>query len=310
MTYLYTTFVRKIQSIQPTSMQYWPLLLLPLLLSTTYLLATQIAHPPPPLKPKIFVLGLSKTGTTSIGNALALLGYKRTGWKDIKSRHLVHSLMNGDTAALLAETRYYDAFEDLPWPYVYREVSALYPDARFVLSLRKDEETWVRSLRRHMSRGRWEPTRWFYGAERVEGNEAVVREKYRNHTAEVRAFFAGEKEDRFAELVIDDDGEVNWAVLCRLAECPGGRPPRVAFPRSNTAAQWRDGHVSAELHRGLMWVITRVEEWSARVYYGRKSAVVNAVLEVVWHFVDVVELAVCQMYFMLVVQTQAPLPVS
>jgi hypothetical protein len=63
-------------------------LLLALLLSH---ISYQLAQPPPGLKPKIFVIGLSKTGTTSIGDALEMLGYRRLGWRDIRSQHMVHT---------------------------------------------------------------------------------------------------------------------------------------------------------------------------------------------------------------------------
>ncbi|KAF2773960.1 hypothetical protein EJ03DRAFT_251458, partial [Teratosphaeria nubilosa] len=215
--------------------------------------------------PKIFVLGLSKTGTTSIGDALALLGYKRLGWKDIRSRHLVHTWANGDHSALITQTRYFDAFEDLPWPFMYQEMAEMYPDAKFLLSLRKDDETWLRSMRRHVGRGEWQPYSYFYGTTQVEGNEETVLNSYRNHTENVRAYFR-DQPHRYAELNIDH-GDPNWDVLCRLADCPDGRVPSVPFPRSNTAANWSNGPVVDRLHFLWSWTITRIEEFSSESVY-------------------------------------------
>ena len=90
-----------------------------------FLAAYHIAQPPATLRPKIFVIGLSKTGTSSIGDALAILKYKRLGWKDIRSRHLVHTFANRDFGALVDQTRYFDAFEDLPWPFMYRQMAEM-----------------------------------------------------------------------------------------------------------------------------------------------------------------------------------------
>jgi hypothetical protein len=283
-------------------------LLLPLTLSAIYLLSLQIAQPSTTLRPKIFVLGLSKTGTTSVGNALALLGYKRLGWKDIRSRSLVQTYLHGDLSALVEQTQYFDAFEDLPWPFVYREMAELYPDAKFILTLRRDEETWIRSLRRHMGRGDWGPAEAFYGAQRVEGNEEAVLGVYRNHSKSVRNYFERMPE-RYAELVVDD-GDKNWEVLCRVALCPGSIAPTVGFPRSNTAEHWHDGTFVAMLHRLWGWTVTRIEDLTATVYYELQWPVVNRLLELVWHYISVVELAVCQFYFTYVVQQEQLLPVG
>jgi hypothetical protein len=287
-------------------MQIW-YLIIPLLLSSIYWIATQLAQPPSDLKPKIFVLGLSKTGTTSIGDALALLGYKRLGWKDIRSRHLVGTFIHGDLDAALEQTKHFDAFEDLPWPYLYREAAQMYPDAKFVLSLRSTEQKWLKSLRLHMSRGNWEPATFFYGADTVEGNEEVVLQAYRNHTDSVRQFFQ-DQPDRYEELIIDD-GNVNWEKLCKLARCPDGKVPTVDFPRSNTAAHWHDGEIIAALHWFWGYSLTWLEEQSTALYYQQNLSMVRSVLDQVWHIIDVLELATCRLYFRMAVQNQPQVPV-
>ncbi|KAK3067132.1 hypothetical protein LTR53_016169 [Teratosphaeriaceae sp. CCFEE 6253] len=272
---------------------------IPILLAALLLLlaAHRIAQPPAHLRPKIFVIGLSKTGTSSIGDALALLRYKRLGWKDLRSRHLVHSWAHtGDLTALVDQTRYFDAFEDLPWPRVYREMAARYPDAKFVLSLRRDERVWLESLRRHVGRGAWGGYAYFYGATEVEGHEEEVLRAYREHAAEVREYFRGQPE-RYAELVIDDDGDANWAVLCKVADCPEGRVPAVPFPRSNTAAHWQQGAVVDRLHGVWTWSITQIEKWSAASYYGGGWTGVNVLLSACWSVISVIEQACSELYY-------------
>ncbi|KAK3636942.1 hypothetical protein LTR56_012602 [Elasticomyces elasticus] len=261
-----------------TNIMRYAAAIIPLFISALIIFAArQIAQPPATLRPKIFVIGLSKTGTSSIGDALALLQYKRLGWKDIRSRHLVHTWANGDYSALIDQTRYFDAFEDLPWPYMYRQMAEMYPDAKFLLSLRKDERTWLESMRRHVGRGSWQGYRYFYGATEVDGHEDVVLQSYTNHTNEVRAYFQ-DKPDRYGELVIDD-GDKNWEVLCRMAECPEGRVPSIPFPKSNTAAHWQQGALIDNLHFMWSWSITRMEELSAESYYQGGWSVVNGLLD-------------------------------
>ena len=277
----------------------------PIYLSALGLLVNYFATPPTYLKPKVFVIGLSKTGTTSIGNALDFLGYKRIGWKDIRSRHLAHTYIHGDLKPLIGQTEYFDAFEDLPWPYVYQGMAERYPDAKFVLSLRKDEKTWLESMRRHMGRGTWEPAAHFYGAEHVDGNEETVLNAYRNHTANVRRYFE-DKPDRYVEMVVDD-GDANWKTLCSVAQCPEGQIPSVSFPRSNTVADWHDGHPLANLHWLYGWTVTRIEELTEHAYYESKNPVLNLVLRKTWHVINISELAICEVYFKIAVKGQLPL---
>lgn len=266
----------------------FPLVLAALIL----LIANEIAQPPDTLRPKVFIIGLSKTGTTSIGDALALLGYKRLGWKDIRSRHLVHSYANDDYGALFDQTRYYDAFEDLPWPFVYRQMAERYPDSKFVLSLRKDDQTWLRSMQRHVGRGTWLPYEYFYGAHQVDGHEDKVLRAYQNHTENVRAYFANQQE-RYVELVIDD-GDVNWESLCRFT----GQPlPNVGFPKSNTAAHWQNGTMQDTLHFMWSWSITRVEEQSAFWYYRGGQSTVAFILKLAWSVVSIIEQACSELYY-------------
>ncbi|EME87932.1 uncharacterized protein MYCFIDRAFT_209652 [Pseudocercospora fijiensis CIRAD86] len=270
-------------------------LIAPWIVSVLALLIHHLAQPPETLRPKIFVLGLSKTGTTSIGDALERLGYRRLGWRDIRSRHLVHSWANGEHDALRGITRWYDAFEDLPWPLMYQEMAELYPDAKFVLSLRKDEETWLRSMSIHVGRGRWQPYTYFYGADTFLGNEEIMRESYRNHSQNVRSYFA-DKKDRFMEMSIDD-GDVNWDVLCQIAMCPGGKAPALSFPRANTAASWNMGWFLDKWQFCWGWLVTRTEEQASHFYYERKDPAIRFVLSAFWRLYDVIERAYTELYF-------------
>ena len=279
-----------------------------LLLSGIYLIARYIAQPLPTLRPKIFVIGLSKTGTTSIGDALALLRYKRLGWKDIRSKHLVHTWANGDYDALVDQTRFFDAFEDLPWPRMYQEMAEMYPDAKFVLSLRKNEQAWLESMRRHVGRGAWQPYAYFYGAVAMAGNEDVILSSYRNHTDNVRAYFS-DKPHRYVEMNIDE-GDLNWKVLCEVADCPEGRVPAVPFPKTNTAAHWNHNLFVECLRWFWSWTITRIEEMSAASYYRGGSQIVNAILAACWDAVDVIEQASSELYFKFAVANQDPLDLA
>lgn len=50
---------------------------------------------------------------------------------------------------LFDHTDQYDSFEDWPWPLLYKEFDAHYPSSLYILTIRKDPETWFDSICRH-----------------------------------------------------------------------------------------------------------------------------------------------------------------
>jgi hypothetical protein len=52
----------------------------------------------------------------------------------------------GRIKELLEMMQQYDSFEDWPWPLMFREIDSNFPDARFVLTVRRSPEVWYRSL--------------------------------------------------------------------------------------------------------------------------------------------------------------------
>jgi hypothetical protein len=174
---------------------------------------------PAPQKNKVVVVGLSKTGTSTMRVMLEALGYTVCGpRKDL----LAHVRAN-NWAALDPVVDSHDAFEDWPWPLAYQHIFARYPNARFILTKRKSFDAWFRSLVNH-GRGS-SPFRGMYrnyGHYRPDGNEAAFREIYDGHTAQVQAFFA-DKPGQLIDFCLETgDG---WEALCRhigepVPDCP------------------------------------------------------------------------------------------
>ena len=214
---------------------------------------------------KVFVIGLSKTGTTSVGDALSRLSYHRIGWEDIRSRFLFRSYLKSDLSPLIALTRVYDAFEDLPWSLVYQDMARLYPDAKFILTLRKNEKDWLRSIKEHTAQRKWIGHDFVYGASHAAGHESSYLEAYRNHTRSVRNFFAREgNQTRLLEFVIDDwDGDDEckiWNVLLGFLEMEDTSDMRNQlgkFPWANRTDDWREKH----LMKTIWWI------WDSIMYY-------------------------------------------
>ncbi|KAF2103456.1 hypothetical protein NA57DRAFT_31946 [Rhizodiscina lignyota] len=206
----------------------------------------------PRFKPKVFVVGLNKTGTTSLGDALATLGYKRLGWKDLLSRKLFHDWYSGNLQHLIGLSRTYDAFEDLPWTFLYEEMATMYPDAKFILTLRNDEEKWWRSIHAHTNRNGWVGHELLYGSQFAnESNKETYVSIYRSHNDRVREFFK-DQPHRLLELRIDNG--LRWEELCEFL----GKKniPKTAFPRSNPKDKWSNVD-----HLKIFWVWGKFVNW-------------------------------------------------
>jgi hypothetical protein len=196
-----------------------------------------IPCPDDPERPrKVFCIGLSRTGTTSLCVALHEMGYavyhmpfKLLRWPDPHS-----------TQARV-DRRWADAFDaqaDTPVALVYRELAEMYPEARFVLTTR-DPAAWGASMAsfygRYATVFRYAPfipvrriLRAAYGENWATRSPQEYAEVYERHVAEVRSFFARSgRNDRLLELAILD-GE-GWP---ELASHLGATPPAgVDFPR-------------------------------------------------------------------------------
>lgn len=177
------------------------------------------------MKPKVFCIGFHKTGTTSLELALKELGYRvkgSFGTKDPGISEKVYSM-----AKTLVQK--YDAFEDNPWPIIYRELDREYPGSKFILTLRPSD-AWIRSQVRDFARRETPMRQWIYGFGCPEGNEDTYIQRYERHNREVLDYFR----DRPGDLLVFDlpsgDG---WEQLCPFL---GADIPIKPFPHANKAS--------------------------------------------------------------------------
>jgi hypothetical protein len=177
---------------------------------------------------KIFCIGFHKTGTTSMGLALGKLGYRVTGslgTRDPRIADHVYALVD-------AMVPRFDAFQDNPWPVLYRYLDEKHPGSRFILTVRSPE-SWIRSQVRDFARKETPMRQWIYGAGCPAGNEEIYLARYRRHNEEVLAYFANRPKDFLRMDLPAGDG---WDKLCAFL----GRPvPAEPFPRANPASRSR-----------------------------------------------------------------------
>ena len=171
---------------------------------------------------KIFCIGFHKTGTTSLAKALETLGYRVTGPNGIDDPDIATNV-HGMVPALVEK---YDAFQDNPWPILYKELDRMYPNSKFILTLR-DPEAWIRSAVRQFGREETPMRRWIYGVGCPAGNERVYLDRFNAHNKAVRSYFAARAEDLLILDLTEGDG---WEKLCAFI---GRDIPDVPFPHAN-----------------------------------------------------------------------------
>ncbi len=181
---------------------------------------------------KIFGIGLNKTGTTTLGACFRILGFDHLGCRP----DLLADLRRGRTSRVFDEIDRHEAFEDWPYPLMFRALWARYePEAKFVLTRRRSAETWLQSLKLHSLAT--DPDRHCrllaYGHAYPFGAEREHMEIYERHLLEVRTFFrAHAPEDRFVKSVgRQGDG---WEKLCAFLDLP---LPAVALPHENKSSE-------------------------------------------------------------------------
>lgn len=98
-------------------------------------------------KPKVFVIGANKTGTTSMNKFLHDLGYRMGPQR--KFEMLLHQYFDGDWQEILKIIHNYEAFQDVPFSkstnLFISEIRRLYPTAKFILTTRDDASEWYSS---------------------------------------------------------------------------------------------------------------------------------------------------------------------
>lgn len=176
---------------------------------------------------KIFGIGLSKTGTTSLNNALNILGYR--------SKHFPLFLLDYDGKKLslnMNVAEKLDAITDIPAARFYKKLDKRFPGSKFILTV-SDKERWLRSCKRHFWPGQIiKGNNWInklhkdiYGT--VDFDKEHFSRAYDRHIEDVMEYFRNRKKDLLIMNIRKGD---RWDKLCSFL---GKKKPRMLFPRSN-----------------------------------------------------------------------------
>jgi hypothetical protein len=183
---------------------------------------------------KIFCIGLNKTGTVSLHEALTILGYRSLHWGGPETRRAVRRALGEGKPLCTYLADVFEAFSDLEdLTENFDLADRQYPGSRFILTTRPLED-WVESRRRHVEWNQQQRARGKYHGSWLDVDIRGWSATFRKHEASVRSYFAGRPRDL---LVMDITAGDGWDPLCEFL----GRPvPDVAFPWRNRYGTWRE----------------------------------------------------------------------
>lgn len=175
---------------------------------------------------KLFVVGLSRTGTTSLHLALVLLGYASIHYPAVSARRWMQGSF---TNKMLEE---YDSVSDIPVSLYFRELDGTFPGSKFILTTR-EEQAWLAS-----TKAWWDKTpkssqntvlrdmvrMGVYGTTKFSASRFL--DKYRAHVTDVREYFSCRPES-LLELDVADDNK--WEKICSFL---GVSQPNATYPHA------------------------------------------------------------------------------
>lgn len=182
---------------------------------------------------KVFGIGLNKTGTKTLGHSLETLGFKRTSF----DLHLLEDISKQRYDRLFNVISSFSAFEDWPYPLVYKEIDINFPGNKFILTKRSSPSKWLQSLMNHSLRT--DPERGAksrtlaYGFPYPQINPEAHLKIYQDHLDTAREYFRGRDND-FLEVCWEDGDD--WNQLCNFLQIP---KPSQEFPHMNKSPDSR-----------------------------------------------------------------------
>lgn len=178
---------------------------------------------------KVVGIGFPKTGTTSLGYCLRRFGFKHQTY----DMDLALKVKRNQINEVMRIAEQHESFEDWPWFLLYKEFDRRFPNTKFILTLRKDTATYVRSLQRHHEREGirnpdWIKPHWWdevQGMEPASWDYSKSAQRYENHNRAVLEYFAG-RIDKDLLVVCWENGD-GWEALSRFLN---KRAPAEPFP--------------------------------------------------------------------------------
>ncbi|MBT8195292.1 MAG: hypothetical protein HKO56_05010 [Bacteroidia bacterium] len=180
---------------------------------------------------KVFGIGLNKTGTTTLGKALEILGFNNHVTFDLE---LTKNYYQNNFEPIISAASANNNMEDWPWPLVYEKMFSEFKNAKFILTTRSTAAVWYKSLCKHAERtGPTEFRKLIYGFEMPQGHKEEHVQFYNQHNQNVETFFTKKDPEKLLSVCWEDGS--GWEEICHFLGC---EIPREQFPNLNKAADF------------------------------------------------------------------------
>ena len=189
---------------------------------------------------KIIGVGFQKTGTSTLREALKILGYRVCDTKP----NLLVPILKENYRKVFRKLDQYDAAEDNPWPMLFKEIDRKYPGSKFILTVR-DTESWYKSVSRHIGNLRAPIHEWIYGKGKglPKDDKQHTISIYKKHNQAVMSYFENRPENL---LVLDFNKGDGWEELCAFL---GHEIPSTPLPHYNDASKHKKKNLFEKVRR-------------------------------------------------------------
>lgn len=176
----------------------------------------------------VFCIGLNKTGTRSLHDALQVLGLSSLHWGGPERGPQIRALVEAaarEGRPLLEQIDDVDAYSDiLALSTNFDLLDEQYPGSKFILTVRSGE-AWLDSRRRHVEANIERKERGEYAGAFLTIDPDAWAAEMDDHVTRARSHFTDRPNDLLVMDIAAGDG---WAQLCPFL----GRPvPNEPFPR-------------------------------------------------------------------------------
>lgn len=163
---------------------------------------------------KVFCIGYNKTGTTTIGKALEILGYNNSSFNKKIWRNYYKQ---GKIEDVISYTSKFDSFDDLPWlkEDMIPVLDNRFPNSKFIY-LEREEKDWAISY-----------YNWTYKQTGKYPDKIKGAEKFKKHGLFVRNYFKNRNKDILYLNVKNDEA------FTQLATFLGKVAPTEKLPHFN-----------------------------------------------------------------------------
>ena len=174
--------------------------------------------------PKVFVIGFNKCGTSSMCQALKMLGYHADHFS---TQNAVKRAIQEKKPPLHYVKTPFNAYTDNCWiSYNFELLDKHYPGSKFIL-LTRNMEDWLKSRKKHVLRNRKAAAKGEYKGGWLKIEEKKWIRNWNRYHPRVKKYFKNRPKDL---LIIDVCKGEGFDKLCSFL---GKKKPNAYFPREN-----------------------------------------------------------------------------